>query len=106
MSVCPDCSRELEPGRTRCPCGALVGTVARRPVQESMPDRGVPAPAKRARIAEILKDPFPAPSRDWARKLLDDPHASPLQRRMASEALEPYFRRSRSPGDDDEEVIV
>ena len=55
------------------------------------------------RIREFLREPFPAPSRDWARKLLDDPCATALQKHMAREALMPRFRRAREPGEDWEE---
>lgn len=57
-----------------------------------------------ARIRELLSAKPSAPSKDWARKLLDDPHATYLQKRMASEALLPRIgQRERQPGEDDED---
>ena len=58
-----------------------------------------------SRICSMLAEPFPEPSKDWARKLLDDQHATALQKRFAAEALLPRFGRNheRQPGEDWEE---
>lgn len=112
--ICPDCERPIDAGTVRCPCGALVGHVARRPVQESIPDRGIPAPAKRARIAEILTgalDRIDQPRRDpvehW-KKVLETGGLADISYRYAREALAIIDRpgrkvRERQPGEDYEE---
>ena len=107
--ICPDCERENEPGTVRCPCGALVGHVARRPVQESIPDRGEVAPEKRARIREILSGPWDQPRRDpvehW-RGVLATKGLPDISYRYAREALaiiDRPSRRAREPGEDWEE---
>ena len=63
----------------------------------------MPATKTLERLHAFLSESFPSPSKDWARRLLDDPHATYLQKRLAKEALTPKFRRSREPGDDDDE---
>lgn len=60
-------------------------------------------PSVLAHIREMLKQPFPEPSKDWARRILEDSRATYLQKRMAKEALTPRLRRAREPGDDDDE---
>lgn len=105
---CPDCGADTE-GRSRCRCGALVGTVARRTVQASIPDRGIPAPEKRARIREMLTgtlDTMDKPRRDpvehW-KEVLDTPGLPDISYRYAREALEIIDRPGRElqPGEDD-----
>ena len=108
--ICPDCQRDVT-GLVRCPCGALVGHVARRPVQESIPDRGEVAPEKRARIRDILSKagPLDRPRRDpvehWF-EVLNTKGLSEISYRFAREALAKInrpSRREREPGEDWEE---
>lgn len=106
MTDCPDCGRSTE-GVTRCRCGALVGTVARRP--EPAPVRV--NPERLAQIRAMLAGPGAAPSRQWARDLLSrnaaGEHLLPIQVELARAALAPQLaHRQREPGDDDDEPFA
>jgi|SRR3990167_7163446 len=101
--TCPDCQRDVT-GLIRCPCGALVGHVARKVEHSDLSPDVRTNSSRLEQIRELLRNQASAPSKDWARKLLDDPRATYLQKRLAKEALVPRFRRSRGAGDDDEEI--
>ncbi len=107
--ICEDCRREVEPGRVRCPCGALVGTVARRP--HSIPD--IPPRRGNADVTsyrQFLADPFPEPSRAWAHDILARAASGESLLRCQIEAAQYAIRtehtvpvRERQPGEDFEE---
>ena len=54
-------------------------------------------------IHAFLSESFPAPSKDWARRILADPHATYIQKRLANEALLPRIgRHEKQPVEEDD----
>lgn len=111
MIDCPRCGSPVD--GMRCRCGEVI-----TPVQESFPDRGVPAPEKRARIHDMVKTSFaslPAgelrrdPVEHW-KEVLNRQGLPEISYRYAREALavidRPGRERPRQPGDDDDEAFV
>ena len=106
--ICPDCERDNPDGTIRCPCGGLVGHVARKPERpvEDVPYRGR---ADRISYRQFLAKPFPEPSRQWARDLLKraekGEHLLRCQIEFAAAAVRteyaaPVRQREYIPGED------
>ena len=104
MKDCPTCSQPVDGLR----CSWCDAHATRGPAQQSIPDRGIPAPEKRARIRKFVGSPFQLrrdPVEHW-RGVLATPGLSQISYRFAHEALAiiaPPERQSVcEPGADDD----